>query len=578
MSPPASHRHHHRKRPVVRSLFVLCAMVVLAALVALGLGAAAHGRSGGGSGHHPTAHRNGHRAAHRSGPGTTSKTGPGSATTFLGPYGVESKAIIAQNQKPGTTAWELHPSGTGSIAGFANTTYASIGQTVTLYVTTTAPTFHVIAYRMGYYQGKGGREIWRSPTLEGVRQPSCPVTPTVNMVSCTNWTPSVKVHITKAFFQGDYLLKLVGSGNQQSYILLTVWQPSDHAPYLMMARSLTEQGWNTYGGYSYYTGHGPCTLGQTSSYPQCNRARIVSFARPFATGNGASDFLGSEYPLVRFMEQHGLDVAYCTDITVSAHPGLLAHHKVLLSLDHDETWTSSELTGVKSAVAHGMNVVFFGAAPIVRHARLQSSPLGPDTEEVDYRTATEDPLHASGNPMTVTGNTWATPPTNVSVTSFVGSEYSGFVLPTVSALPFTVYQATAWIFAGTGLHDGQSIPNVIGSDINHLNPTAEPADVQVFGHSPLPLADVYTNQGNWNGVTYSDMTYYTVPGSGAGIFESGTVNWINAINPCAVAGGTCTNAPIAKITGNLLDAMGRGPAGKLHPSVPNWKTVTPPGS
>ena len=57
------------------------------------------------------------------------------------------------------------------------------------------------------------------------------------------------------------------------------------------------------------------------------------------------------------------------------------------------------------------------------------------------------------------------------------------------------------------------------------------------------------------------MTYYTRLSSGTGVFESGTVNWINAINPCAVAGTTCIYGPIAKITGNLLAAMGRGPSG-----------------
>ena len=64
---------------------------------------------------------------------------------------------------------------------------------------------------------------------------------------------------------------------------------------------------------------------------------------------------------------------------------------------------------MKNAVAHGVNVVYFGAAAMVRHARLESSPLGPDREEVDYRDAYEDPLNGVGNPMQVTGNTWETP-------------------------------------------------------------------------------------------------------------------------------------------------------------------------
>lgn len=572
-----AHSRPTSQRFARRRLSVLAALVGAAALVAGVLLASAPGGrpatggksegSGGRSGGTHVLASHAKRKKHRA------------PRTFLGRWGVESTAIIAENRKPGTTAWRITATpASGSIAGFASTTYASEGEKVKLYVSTSAKRYHVVAYRMGYYQGKGGRQIWRSGPRTGVAQPACPLTPGINMVSCDNWAPSLTVRITSAWVPGDYLLKLVGTGGEQSYVLLTVGDPSSHAAYLVMARSLTEQGWNQYGGYSFYTGQGPCTLGQTGSYPQCNRARVVSFDRPYQTGDGASDFLGNEYPLVRFMEQHGLDVAYCTDITVDEHPSMLLHHRALLSLDHDETWTYAELKGTETALSHGVNLAFLGAAPLVRHARLQPSPLGPDREEVDYRNPAEDPLAASGSPDTVTGNTWATPPTGITVTPIVGSEYSGYVLTSVAPLPFVVYQATSWIFSGTGLHDGEAVPGVIHSDINHLRPGVEPADVEVLGHSPLPLADVYTNQGSWQGMTYADMTYYTEPQGKAGVFESGTVSWISQLNPCAPLAKDCTNLPVAEITGNLLAAMGQGPSGKAHPSVPNWQSVTPPGS
>ena len=137
--------------------------------------------------------------------------------TSLSTYGVVSSQIVNQNKLPGTTAWKITSSpATGYIQGFANKTYAKAGDSVTLYISSTTSTFRVYAYRMGYYQGKGGRLIWTSPTETGSVQPTCPLTPATNMVSCDNWTPSVTLKITKAFFQGDYLFKLVGSGGQQS--------------------------------------------------------------------------------------------------------------------------------------------------------------------------------------------------------------------------------------------------------------------------------------------------------------------------------------------------------------------------
>ncbi len=489
--------------------------------------------------------------------------------TTLGPSGVTSSAIIAENQQPGTTAWELSGGSatTGDIAGFANTTYAAVGQTVQLYVTTTAPTFHAIAYRMGWYQGKGGREVWTSPEATGRVQPQCPLTSGVNMVSCQNWSASLSMPISAAFVQGEYLIKLVGSGNQQSYIPLTIWDPHSTAAYLFVSRSLTEEGWNTYGGFSYYQGVGPCTLGQTGTYPPCNRARVVSFDRPYAAGDGASDFLSNEYPLVRFMEQRGLDVAYVTDITLDAYPSTILPHKALLSLAHDETWTYNERLGAETALEHGVNLVFFGAAAVLRHSRLESSALGPDRQEVDYRDQSEDPLDGTGDRMQVTGNTWSSPPANWSETRMIGEVYSGY-LDTGSTAPFVVAEANAWIFKGTGLEDGSQVPGVIASDIDHLDPSA-PDNIEVLGHSPVPLSSAYTNQGKWSGDTYSDMTYYTDKTSQAGVWDSGTVNWVNALG---------TSAPLATITGNLFWLFGQGPAGARMPSAPNWRSIVPSGS
>ena len=434
-------------------------------------------------------------------------------------------------------------------------------------MTTTAPTFQAVAYRMGWYQGLGGRLVWASPEVTGRTQPPCQVTPGVNMVSCDNWSVSLRIPITAAFIQGDYLIKLIGSGHQESYIPLTIWDPHSTAAYLVVNRSLTEEGWNTYGGFSYYQGVGGCTLGQTGSYPPCNRARIVSFDRPYAAGNGASDFLANEYPLIRFMEQRGLDAAYVTDITLDAHPATILQHRALLSLGHDETWTYNERQGAQAAFQHGVNLVFFGAAAVLRHSRLQPSALGPDRQEVDYRDSSEDPLDRAGDPIQVTGNTWSSPPTNWSETGLVGEVYSGYLNPGSTA-PFVVADANAWIFKGTGLHRGSQIPGVLASDIDHLD-ASPPANIQVLGHSPVPLTSAYTNQGEWGGNTYSDMSYYTAPSRGAGVWDSGTVNWISALG---------TAQPLATITANLLWLFGQGPAGARIPSVPNWRTIEPAGS
>lgn len=499
-------------------------------------------------------------------------------TTFLGPTGVEASWMLRENQRHGTSSWRIPP-GTreNQISGFSNLNYAEVGDVADLYVSTPSPTFTVTAYRMGWYRGLGARAVWTSPTVTGVVQPICPLTAGINMVSCSNWATSLAVPITKAFVQGDYLLKLTGSGGQEGYVPLTVWDPTSHAAYLLINRTFTEVGWNTYGGFSFYQGTGPCPTG-SSAYPVCNRARVLSLDRPYDSGYGASDFFGNEYPLIAYCEEHGLDVTYVTDLTLDEHPAVALAHRAILSLGHDETWSYDERQAVVNAKAHGVNLIFFGAAGVLRHVRVEASPIGPDREEVDYRDSAADPLNGTGDPMQVTGNTFASPPTNLPPESLTGELYSGY-LNGAANVPFVVADSTAWVFKGTGLKTGSQLPGVVMSDVDHVSGSRlMPANIQILGHSPIPLRLVYTNQGSWDGSTYSDMTYYSDPTSGAGVLDTGTVNWIYSMTPCVPTRSGCPAAAVQQITGNMLWLFGQEPAGSLVPSIPNWQAITPTGT
>ena len=94
------------------------------------------------------------------------------------------------NARPGTSEWRLaKPARHGEIEGYLDRVSAQQNDTLRLYVSTSAPTLHVEAYRMGYYQGHGGRLIWVSPEVPGQRQPKSTKTSGTNMVEAP-WKPS----------------------------------------------------------------------------------------------------------------------------------------------------------------------------------------------------------------------------------------------------------------------------------------------------------------------------------------------------------------------------------------------------
>ena len=334
------------------------AVALIAAAAAAGCGPGAH--------HHPARHT----ATATSSPsqqarGHSPLTPPrrlasshvSSSVTAASAAGVTASWVVDENAKPGDPGWRIPSALPGpAIDGYADATQAVAGDTVRLYVSSAASSFDVEAYRMGYYGGADARLIWTSPKRPVHRQPGCAVTADTNMVSC-DWAPSIAVHIDATWPQGDYLLKLVATGGGQSYIPLTIADPASHATYLVQNSLLTWQAWNDYGGYDLYGGGPP---GHAPTYDR--RARVLSFDRPYSYRVGAADFLGNELPLVEFMEQHGLDVTYSTDIALDEHPERMLDHKAFLSLGHDECWVLPQRDGIIAAIDHGVNAVFSGRA------------------------------------------------------------------------------------------------------------------------------------------------------------------------------------------------------------------------
>jgi hypothetical protein len=476
---------------------------------------------------------------------------------FNGPNGPEDRWVIDENKKPGTTDWQItSPQTATGIMGYANLVQAEVGQTVTLYVSTQAPTFQIQAFRMGYYQGKGGRLVWHSKSLKGYIQPLCPVTPGINMVQCS-WSASLSIAITARWVQGEYLLKLVGSQGQESYVPLTIWDPASHATYVIMDGVLTTQVFNPFGGYDLYRGATPCA---PNVYPCSSRSRVVSFDRPYGYGDGAGTYLSLVYPLTRLAEEEGLDVTYWTDITLATAAAPLTDHKVLISTGHDEEWSLSMRNEAVSAADAGVNLIFFGASAILRKVRLQPSPLGPGRQVVNYRDPQEDPLYGTDN-LDLSQNQWVQPPASWSPSELVGANYIGY--NNGAAAPLVDSDPSSWLFAETGLSGGAAIPGVLSNDFQEYEPSAaEPADVEILAHSPVEVES--------HGPAFADTAYYTMPSSNAGVFESGTTEWIPSLASC-LAPLDCPADLMSQLTSNVLRVFGQGPVGLRYPSVANWQ-------
>lgn len=103
--------------------------------------------------------------------------------------------VVTENQQLGSGGWKIGLPGyrvaddtTGQIKGYASAASVNKGETITFHVTVNpAQTYTMDIYRMGWYNGSGGRHLQKVGSLDGVRQPKCTANATTGLVSC-NWS------------------------------------------------------------------------------------------------------------------------------------------------------------------------------------------------------------------------------------------------------------------------------------------------------------------------------------------------------------------------------------------------------
>jgi hypothetical protein len=461
------------------------------------------------------------------------------------------KKPVIEAALPGDKHWVIrHRGAEHEIEGYAGTASVLPGQPVPLFVSSQPKWFTVTAYRLGWYQGAGARQVWRSKALRGGAQKPFAVTGATSTVT-TDWDPVTEVP-TDGWPAGAYLLRLDADSGAQRYVPVTVRSATTAGALVLKNCVQTWQAYNTWGGYDLY-------VGPSGGYGQ--RSLAVSLDRPYG-GTGADMFLTYERNAIKLAEYlsatSGLELAYLTSMDIASSAGLLTGASALVSMGHDEYWTPGERAHVTAARDAGMNIAFLGANAVFRRTRLSGTAVGEARLVTCYKT-TSDPVVAS-NPALATTDFRSGPAADPE-SSLTGTIYEGYPVDA----PYVVSSPSSWVFAGTGVRAGGSFPHLVGVEYDRVNP-AYPVQrpIEVLSHSPLAL----------NGArSYGDSAYYTHAG-GAGVFNSGTMRWVEAIygdQPHGIGGAT--PGFVRQVTTNVLLAFARGPAAARYPAHDNLRAI-----
>jgi len=491
-------------------------------------------------------------AACGAGGGAPAGARQGSASASPGGSGAgASLDVAAENRKPGTSAWSIAAGSLGAqdaVQGYTDLASVAPGQAFRLYVSTIAASFTATAYRIGYYGGADATEVWKSPKTPGVHQTAQSFDTSTRTVEC-DWKPSLTVR-TDGWVPGEYLIKLLSAAGNERYVPLVVHSTATAGKIVIVAGVTTWQAYNTWGGYSLYRG-------PKGDY--AGRAYAVSFDRPYLDPDepkGDGLFFPFDQALVTFAEQHGLPVAYETDLELDSSPQLFAGARAIVSDGHDEYYSATMRSTLQNARdRQGTNLAFLGANAIFRHIRFGSTRLGADRLVICYKQAEIDPLFAS-DPSGTTQD-WRYAPDPRPENALTGSLYQ--CNPVDAA--YVVSDPGNWIFAGTGVSAGTSFTGLVGPEYDRVVGIATtPHPIEVLSHSPM------TCQGHGS---YQESSYYTVA-SGAGVFDAATMRWECALgSECSSHFGAPARAFVRRATLNLLTAFAQGPAGRTHPAADN---------
>ena len=248
----------------------------------------------------------------------------------------------------------------------------------------------------------------------------------------------------------------------------------------------------------------------------------VSFDRPYGKYPqifdnpqtiGSGEWLCFEYPMAYWLEQQGYDVTYCSNSDMlSPERGLAC--KAFLSVGHDEYWDLRQYDSVTTMRDKGVSLLFFAGNSVCwvspyraghdgRENRIlfRGGPYGGDYKWAELRESQHGPFPHRGPDEGYLMGARNVDPVNG------GGDW-------VCTMP------EHWLYEGTGMKSGETIPGLIGWEY-HGDPPRDLEGLQV-------VAAGTALQGGMNPQQWT-ATLYPGPAENF-VFNASTIWWCQGLS------------------------------------------------
>lgn len=235
------------------------------------------------------------------------------------------------------------------IEGYASLRSVAQGEEIPVHVSTTAAKYEIEVARLG-----AQREVrWKKSDVPGAAHP----VPEDASANGCRWPESVRVPVGADWKSGYYEVVLRAADNggkwthrgartaeSKAWFIVRAARPGATSKILLQLCTNTYNAYNNWGGFSLYAYNSLTN----------NQGHRVSFERPCP-----SQFGRWELPFVTWAEKNGYALEFAANDDLEFRPELLAGYKLVLSVGHDEYWSTPMRDNLEAWISKGGNAAFF---------------------------------------------------------------------------------------------------------------------------------------------------------------------------------------------------------------------------
>lgn len=442
--------------------------------------------------------------------------------------------VAMADQKPPETLF---------VAGYSNQVSVAPGDEIAFHLSSSASKVDIVIERLGQSQ----EQVWEQTGIATVLRP---IPDRASSDGC-KWPESHRLTIPDGWRSGYYQATMHArqDGNEAKgtmFFIVRSAQPGRTSQVLLQLSTHTYNAYTNWGGHSLYGYHDRDGI----------QGHRVSYDRPLQ-----SQFENWERPFVAWAESQGIELDYAANGDLSRHGEILSNYRLVLSVGHDEYWSSAMRDNLENYITGGGNVAFFSGNTCCWQVR----------EEDDGRALTcwkqnltVDPLFRSDKEHLL-GSLWShhrigRPENTLTGVGFLWGGYHrshGELMDGPAS--YEIHRPEHWIFEGTELRLGDRLggkDTIVGYECDGCEmrwenglpyPTGRdgtPSNFTILATCPARWAagdSVWYERFPKDRVGASVMGLYTRGGT---VFTCGSTDWAHGLKG--------EDAAVDRITRNIV--------------------------